>query len=984
MTDTTEQGLEAIIERDMLARGWIAGDPADYDRVHAVDVPQLRAFLDATQPGLSQALGLDGGSPAARLKFLARLQGQIAERGVIDVLRRGIDHASHHIDLYAALPTPGNARAEERFAANRWAVMRQLRYSADQGRRALDMLLGVNGLPLFTLELKNSLTGQRAEDAVHQLKQRSEKTNEPLFAFGRCVAHLAVDDAEVRFCTHLKGDASWFLPFNKGRDGGAGNPVNHAGLATAYLWQDILEPRSLADILEHYAQIVERKDERTGRKKREQVFPRYHQLDVVRRLLADARANIGKSLRRLIQHSAGSGKSNSIAWLAHQLAGAGGFDSVLIVTDRRILDKQTLDTVAGFTQVRATVGHADDSADLRRLIEQGKTIIVTTLQKFPPILEDIGSKHKTKRFAVLIDEAHSSQGGKAANALNRTLGERQEAEEESIEDKLNALAAARRLAKNASYYAFTATPKNKTLQMFGENYPGDDETKYAPFHVYPMKQAIEEGFILDVLKSYTPVESYYRLVPTGGPDDPEFDAARAQKRLRRYVEGHPHAVRLKAEIMADHFKAQVLQKKRIGGQARGMVVCGSIERAIQYFHALEERLRTTNAGFRCIVAFSGEHDWNGAKVTEATLNGFPSSEIPDRIKEDPYRLLVCADKFQTGYDEPLLHSMYVDKPLAGIKAVQTLSRLNRAHPDKRDVFVLDFINDTETIREAFADYYQTTILSGETDPDKLHDLKAHLDDSGVYDREHVEEVVRLFLTGKDRSKLDPILDDCVIRYGELGEDGQVRFKGEAKAFLRTYGFLGTVLDFVNAGWERLSAFLTLLVPKLPSPVEEDLSRGILERIDMDSYRADVKATLELALPEEDAEIGPVPVSGSGRPPEPKLDRLSAIVQAFNDQFSGYQFSDADRVRRFLTEELPQRVAADEKYQLAKGQGDAANARVEHDAAVGRVMVEALGDQLEAYKLFSDNDGFHRLIVDTSFGITYDGKDATGSAQDHLG
>ena len=676
-------------------------------------------------------------------------------------------------------------KAAERNEANRFSVTRQLRYSRDETQRALDLGLFINGLPVATFELKNSLTKQTVADAVEQYK-RDRDPREKLFEFGRCVVHFAVDDHEVRFCTHLKGKGSWFLPFNLGWNDGAGNPPNPNGLKTDYLWKRILTRDGLTDILENYAQIVETKDEKTGNKKPVQIWPRYHQLDVVRRLLADAQAN-GAGRRYLIQHSAGSGKSNSIAWLAHQLIGlkkddATVFDSIIVVTDRRILDQQIRDTIKQFAQVGATVGHAEHSGDLRKFIAEGKKIIISTVQKFPFILDEIGSEHRGRRFAIIIDEAHSSQGGRTSAAVSMALSTAgAEEDDETLEDKINRLMEAKKLLPNASYFAFTATPKNKTLEIFGEPEPQADGTvKHRPFHSYTMKQAIQEGFILDVLKHYTPVESYYKLVKKV-EGDPEFDTKRAKKKLRRYVESHDHAIRLKAEIMVDHFHEQVLALNKIGGEARAMVVTSGIERAIQYFHAIRDYLAERKSRYQAIVAFSGEHEYGGAKVTEASLNGFPSSQIADKIQEDPYRFLICADKFQTGYDEPLLHTMYVDKVLSGIKAVQTLSRLNRAHPKKHDVFVLDFMNDSDTIQEAFADYYRTTVLAEETDPNKLHDFKAALDGYQVYAVAQIDEFVALYLNGADRDRLDPILDACVAVYKEqLDEDGQVDFKGRPR------------------------------------------------------------------------------------------------------------------------------------------------------------------------------------------------------------
>ena len=996
--DTSEAGLETRICRtltgtDCLPRpagtrafvaetpasyggvGWLPGDPADYDREYCVDLVQLTAFLRATQPKVADALDLDHDSPTRR-KFLARLQDEVSKRGVVDVLRNGVQHGPHHIELFYGTPSPGNAQARALYAQNRFTVTRQLRYSRDETQRALDLVLFVNGLPVFTFELKNRLTKQTVHDAIEQYR-RDRNPREKLFELGRCVAHFAVDENEVWFCTHLEGKASWFLPFNKGWNDGAGNPPNPHGLKTDYLWREILTRDSMTDILENYAQLIVEKDPKTGKKRRRQIFPRYHQLDVVRKLLADARAH-GVGRRYLIQHSAGSGKSNSIAWLAHQLIGLTRdgrpvFDSIIVVTDRRILDRQIRDTIKQFAQVSATVGHAEHSGDLRRFIESGKKIVITTLQKFPFILDEIGHEHRGRRFAIIIDEAHSSQGGRTSAKMSMALSEAgAEDEDETFEDRINRLMESRKVLPNASYFAFTATPKNKTLELFGEPDPQPDGTvKHRPFHSYTMKQAIQEGFILDVLAHYTPVKSYYKLVKKI-EDDPEFDVKKAQKKLRRFVEGHEYAIRLKAEIMVDHFHEQVMAKGKIGGQARAMVVTSSIKRAIQYFHAIQDYLKERKSPYRAIVAFSGEHDYGGVKVTESSLNGFPSSQIADRIRQDPYRFLIVADKFQTGYDEPLLHTMYVDKVLSGVKAVQTLSRLNRAHPQKHDTFVLDFVNDPETIRKAFEPYYRTTILADETDPNKLHDLKADLDGYQVYAPAQVDELVRRYLSGADRDQLDPILDACVATYMEdLDEDDQIDFKGKAKAFLRTYGFLSSILPYTNAEWEKLSIFLNFLVPKLPAPKEEDLSKGILEAIDMDSYRVEKQATMRITLTDADAEIEPVPTAGGGHKPEPELDRLSNIIKAFNEQFGNIPWTDADRVRKLITEEIPARVAADTAYQNARKHSDKQNARIEHDKALARVMTALIQDDTELFKQFSDNESFRRWLTDTVFALTYE-------------
>ena len=1003
-TDTSEKGLETLIVRHLTdsdglgvppnrvaerppaygGAGYTAGSPQDYDRAHALDVAQLFAFLRGTQPETFAKLAMADANDAKdinRLKFLSRVSSEIGKRGVIDVLRKGVDHGPLHFILFYGTPSPGNAKAEALHAENRFSVTRQLAYSSDETRRALDLGLFINGLPLATFELKNSLTKQTVADAVEQYK-RDRDPRERLFEFGRCAVHFAVDDSEVRMCTHLQGKASWFLPFNLGHNDGAGNPPNPHGIKTDYLWKEVLTTAGLTNILENYAQIVEEKDPRTGKKKRKQVWPRYHQLSLVRDALADVRAN-GAGKRYLIQHSAGSGKSNSIAWLAHQLIGlkqdgnaSGGevFDSVIVVTDRRILDDQIQATIKQFMQVGATVGHAKDSGDLRRFIQDGKKIIVSTVQKFPFILDEIATE-AGKRFAILIDEAHSSQGGKTSAAMSEALsGPPQDEEEDkdaedTVYEALERRMAARKMLTNASYFAFTATPKNKTLEMFGEALPPDAEgkVKHRPFHSYTMKQAVEEGFILDVLKAYTPIESYYKLVKKTD-DDPEFDTKKAKKKLRRYVESHDHAIRLKAEIMVDHFHEQVIAAGKIGGEARAMVITSGIERAVQYFHAFKTYLGERKSPYRAIVAFSGEHDFGSGKVSEASLNGFPSSEIAGKIQTDPYRFLICADKFQTGYDEPLLHTMYVDKPLSGIKAVQTLSRLNRAHPRKHDCFVLDFQNNSAGITLAFQDYYRTTLLADETDPNKLHDLKAALDAAQVYAPEQVTSLMELFLAGAERDKLDPILDACVAVYMDrLDEDGQVQFKGKAKVFCRTYAFLSSAIAYSNAEWETLSIFLDLLTPKLPAPKEEDLAKGILDAIDMDSYRVEKKAVMKIALADEDAEIEPVPTDAGGRKPEPELDRLSNILKTFNEQF-GTLFTDTDRVARRIRDDIAPQVAADAGYQNAK-ENTPHTARLAHDKALANVMQHLLKDDTQVYKQFVENESFRRYVGDMVYSIT---------------
>ena len=969
-----ESSLEELIVDQMVEGGWTEGATADFDAAYALDLGHLTTFIEETQPNAAKALSF-AESPPARHKFLARLQGEITKRGVVHLLRNGVDHLGQHIDLYYPSATDGNAKAAELFAANRFVVTRQVHHSPSNRGDTVDLVAFVNGLPVFTFELKNNITKQTVDDAVQQY-QRDRDPRELLFAFGRTIAHFALDDQRVRFCTQLKGKSSWFLPFDQGFNDGAGNPPNADGVMTDYLWRRVLAPESLAGIIENYAQVVTEKNPKTGKRTAKAIFPRHHQLDVVRKLLADVAEN-GAGRRYLIQHSAGSGKSNSIAWLVHQLVeathqGAVAFDSVIVVTDRVILDDQLSQTIKSFLQVGSTVVHADRSGDLRRAITAGKKIIVTTVQKFPYILDDIGSEHQGRNFAIVIDEAHSSQGSKTSAAVSRALGGGVDSDEEdSVEDQINRIIEAKKLLPNASYFALTATPKNKTLEMFGEPVSNPDGTVgHRPFHSYTMKQAIQEGFIVDVLANYTPVGSYYKLMKTV-EDDPEFDVKRASKKLRAYVEGNQHAIAQKADIMVEHFLGQVIAKQKIGGQSRAMVVTSSIPRCIEYFHAIRDALAARKSPYEVIVAFSGEHDYKGVQVTEASLNGFPSRAIAEQIKTDPYRLLVVANKFQTGYDEPLLHTMYVDKTLSGVLAVQTLSRLNRAHPAKHETFVLDFANDAEDIQRAFDPYYRTTVLAEETDPNKLHDLVNDLDAFGIYTPEHVDEFVTRYLAGEPRDQLDPILDACVAEYVELPEEeDQVRFKGDAKAFLRTYNFLSTVLPYGSPEWEKRSIFLDHLVPKLPAPKEEDLAAGILENIDLESYRAEKLTAMKIVLDDDDGLLDPVPAAGGGMLATPELERLSEIVKSFNAHFGNIEWNDADRVERFITEEIPRLVAEDEAYQHAQANNDPANARVESDRALGQVMLRLIADDTQLFKEFQDNESFKRWLADAVFNATY--------------
>ncbi|MBS7223485.1 MAG: DEAD/DEAH box helicase family protein [Limosilactobacillus oris] len=972
-TDKTEKGFETLIVNWLVDQdGYQQGTNEDYNKEYAIDETRLFRFLNDTQPKEMAKLGVNQSDQKKR-QFLNRLSGEITRRGIIDVLRNGIKAYPADLILFYFTPTENNEQAKRLFDKNIFSVTRQLRYAIDASKLALDLCLFINGLPVITIELKNHFTGQTTADAVEQYK-KDRNPRELLFSFKRCIVHFAVDDQTVQFCTKLCGKASWFLPFNKGYHDGAGNPPNPEGIMTDYLWKDILTKTKLSRIIENYVQVVVEENPETRKKSVKQIWPRYHQLDCVEKLLADVR-QYGVGKRYLIQHSAGSGKSNSIAWLAHQLIGLERdgrpmIDSVIVVTDRRILDKQIRDTIKQFMQVKNTVVWAQHSGDLKKAIQDGKRIIVTTVEKFPYISQEIGQEHINHTFAIIIDEAHSGQSGRNAANMNLALSGLASDSELDNEDKINAMVEGRKLVKTASYFAFTATPKNKTEEVFGTPYEEDGQIKHRPFHVYTMKQAIQEGFILDVLKNYVTIDSWYKIAKKV-EDDPMFDKKRAQKKLRSFVEGNPDVIAKKAAMMVDHFHEQIIARKKLGGQSRAMVVTASIPRCIETYYAITKCLADRHSPYKAIIAFSGECSYHGQEppLTSAAMNGFPDAKIPQEFKKDPYRLLVVADMFQTGFDEPLLQTMYVDKPLSDIAAVQTLSRLNRAAPGKDEVYVLDFANKAETIEKAFSRFYRTTILSGETDPNKLYDLISLMEGYQVYDHSDVEKVVDLFLSGGERDRLDPLLDSCVVLYGQLETEDQIQFKSAAKAFVRTYGFLGSILPYGNAAWEKLSIFLNLLIPKLPSPQTDDLSEGILSTVDLDSYRNEAREAVAIRLEDEDAEIAPVPTGKVGHIVEPEMDPLSHIISEFNGMFGNIQWNDADNVQRQLLQ-IPAMVSRDEKYRNAMKNSDEQEARTESERALQQVIFSIMADNMELFKQFQDNPSFKKWLTDMVFNLTY--------------
>ena len=966
-TDTSEKNLETILVsylRDN--QGYEEGVSDNYNKDYALDTERVKRFLLSTQKQKVENTACFANELAER-RFFTELSKQLANRGITDVLRKGFRYISELFDMYYPLPSELNPTAQEMYAKNIFCVTRQLFYSKDNSN-SIDVMLSLNGMPIMTMELKNHYTGQTVENAIKQYRADRD-AKDPLLAPKRCAVHFAVDDDDIRMCTWLCGQSSWFLPFNKGVNGGAGNPVNPNGLRTAFLWEEILGKESLSDILENYAQIVKKKDEKTGIVKTSVIWPRYHQLEVVRNLLTETRTN-GIGNRYLIQHSAGSGKSNSITWLAYQLVGLLDgtqplMDSVIVITDRVNLDKQIRDNITAFKRLTNLVAWADSADTLRSNLESGKKIIITIVHKFPYILDSIGNELKNKRFGIIIDEAHSSQNGSMSAKMNIALSGNAGDEEIDLEDRLNAIIEGRKMVKNANYYAFTATPKNKTLHMFGAEFEqSDGETGHRPFHEYTMKQAIEEGFIMDVLKHYTTYNSYYKI-SKAIESDPEFEKKQAQKKLRAFVESQPETIQQKASIIVEHFHTQVIDKGKMGGQARAMVVTSSILRAIEFYYEITRLLDARKSPYKAIVAFSGSKNYGGKEITEADVNGFPSKDIEDNMGHDPYRILVVAEKFQTGYDQPLLHTMYVDRVLTDVKAVQTLSRLNRCHPKKRDTFVLDFANDIESIQASFQRFYKTTILSKETDPNKLNDLIQEIEEANIYTKSDVESLNDKYWSGAPREDLDPIIDTSVERFKELEENNQVRCKSSIKAFLRTYPFLAAVLPFKSIEWEMLNTYFSLLIHKLPVLRGEDFTEGLIDAIDFDKYRIIKGEEQKIELENTDAEIEPTPVGKPKGTSNPEMAKLSEIL----DEFNSINWIDKEKAKQQL-EELPVRLQSDEAFVNAARNSDKETAQRQCNMSLMMIIAQMLSENTEFCRNYLDNPDFMNFINQRIFQNAY--------------
>ncbi|MCS4038725.1 type I restriction endonuclease subunit R [Salinibacter ruber] len=978
-TMTDEEG-EAVSDPsvDYRAGSFTAGgyrqrDPGDYNRERCLIPEDLYDFVVATQPEEWNALKENVGGDA-KTQFAQRVSREIDARGTLNVLRRGVNLYGCRFDLVYFEPSTGrNPELQEKYRANVFSVVRQLPYSTSTGH-TLDLCLFLNGLPLFTAELKNPLTGQTFRDAIHQYRSDRDP-REPFFQFGRCLAHFAVGSEEVHMTTELEGEDTTFLPFNRGYDGGAGNPPSAHGYRTSYLWEQVWTRDSVLNLLQHFIAKIEEVDggEPTGEEKL--IFPRYHQMRAVRRLVGDDREN-GPGGRYLIQHSAGSGKSISIAVLAHQLAflhdedDASVFDTVIVVTDRRVLDKQIAQVILQFEQERGVVADIEEgAAGLGRALASGKRIVVVTLQTFPHVAEAIREQGQ-RDFAVIIDEAHSSQTGEYRKHLNDTLSasslkeaeEEDETEDADLEDKIMAEIEKRGHQPNVSNFAFTATPKSKTLELFGEEQPGGG---YEPFDVYSMRQAIDEGFILDVLQNYTTYNDYFRLLKRV-EDDPRYDTKQASRLLKSFVSVHEHTIREKVKIIAEHFATKVAH--RVGGKAKSMIVTRSRLHAVRFKRVLDDYLDEQGYAYDALVAFSGIVEDEGIEYTEASMNGFSDARTRSEFERDEYRFLVVANKFQTGFDQPLLHTMYVDKKLGGVNAVQTLSRLNRTHPEKEETMVLDFVNDAEDIQGAFEPYYERTTLQEGTDPNRLYDLEHQIREFGIITDRDLEEFAELWHEGGTQKELHSVLDRCVDRYDAATEEEQTDFRRQIGRYVRLYAFLAQVVPFEDVELEKLYILAKPLLSKLLARLDpSDVPEELVQYVDIDSYRIQESGSgsVEIEQGEE-----PLSAQSGGRPsssgPSKSEEKpLSAILERLNEQF-GYDFTEEDRV---FIKQLKKRVQDHDAVQKSIEVNEESAARLTFDDVAEDELQGMVDRNFKLYRKITDNEAFGRMLFDFLFDRT---------------
>lgn len=923
---TSEKTFEtAIVETLTESGGWLQGSNKEYSKEHALSPSELLLFLQNTQKLNWDKIAKIHGADVEK-KLLQRLCKELELRGSLDVIRNGFTDYGVKFDMaYFKPETSLNEQTQTLYNQNILTVTRQVFYSS-QNNSSLDLVLSLNGIPVATLELKNQFSGQNVSNAKRQYMYDRDP-RELIFQFKkRTLVHFTVDDEEVYMTTRLNKEKTRYLPFNKGFKNGKGNPPNEYGYKTAYLWNDILTKDSWLDIIGKFLHIEteEIEDKTTGKKhiKEEIIFPRYHQLDVVRKLADDARRN-GAGKDYLIQHSAGSGKSNSIGWLAYRLSSLHDatdtrvFHSVIVVTDRRVLDQQLQNTIYQFEHKTGVVQKIDkDSTQLAEALESGTNIIITTLQKFPFIIDKIGVLPERK-YAVIVDEAHSSQGGEASKKMKEVLAaktlEEAEAEEEisneyDEEDYIRESMSARGKQTNLSFFAFTATPKPKTLEVFGER---DAEGKPKPFHLYSMRQAIEEGFILDVLKNYTTYALYFKLSKQI-EDDPELNKKKAAIAIGRFVSLHPHNISQKTEVIVEHFRN--ITMKKIGGTAKAMVVTSSRLHALRYYHEFKKYIKSKGYGdIKPLVAFSGKVIDTAYPdgVTEVQLNGFKEKELPEKFDTQEYRILLVANKYQTGFDQPLLHTMFVDKKLSGVLAVQTLSRLNRTAAGKDDTFVLDFVNDREVILNSFQPYYETTTLSEASDPNLLYDLKNKLDGTQVYWQSEIDATAKVFFdkatTVKNQGLLYAHVQPAVDRYKGLEDEKQDEFKRQLTQWVRLYSFLSQIVPFQDVELEKFFAFSRLLLAKLP---KKDITARLRldDEVSLHYYRLQKISEGSIVLESQgEYELKGSTQTGMVKDKEEKA-KLSEIIEVLNERF-GTEFSNADQL---FFDQIEAEMVSDEK------------------------------------------------------------------------
>ena len=961
---------------DEIPGGYQRRATGDYDRALCLLPEDVLDFIRATQPVEWNKLR-EFHRDDVRPRFLKRLAREIDRRGTLDVLRQGIKDSGCRFHLAYFPPHSGlNDELQRLYESNLFSVVRQLHYG-ESG--VLDLALFLNGLPLFTVELKNPFTGQNVEDAVRQYR-RDRDPREAIFAFGRCLAHFAVDPDQVFVATHLTGPQTRFLPFNQGYNEGAGNPPvppTRGGYRTAYLWEQIWAKRSVLNLIQHFIHRVQKNGEGGGRGRNGganggaqiQLFPRYHQLDAVRRLVQDAREN-GPGRQYLIQHSAGSGKSFTIAWLAHWLSVLHDdrdervFDSIVVITDRKVLDRQLQETIRQFEQTLGVVENIDTtSKQLRQALEEGKTIIVTTLQKFPVIVEEIGEL-SGQRFAIVVDEAHSSQTGESSKALKSVLAvqdlEEAEAQEsgepEDLEDLVATEMKKRGRLANASTFAFTATPKPKTLELFGRPRP---DGKFEPFSLYSMRQAIEEGFILDVLENYTTYTTYWKLLKKI-EDDPTYDRAKASSLLKSFVDLHEHSIRKKVEILVEHFWEHV--ESRIGGKAKAMVVTRSRLHCVRFKLALDKYIEERRYPYKSLVAFSGTVEDGGKSYTESNMNGVPESGTAATFGRLEYRFLVVANKFQTGFDQPLLHTMYVDKKLGGVNAVQTLSRLNRTHPGKEETMVLDFANEAETIQKSFEPYYETTLLSEATDPNLLYDRQHELEEFGVFTQQDVDAFAELYFRNASQDRLYQALAPVKERAeGEMDDEELEDFRSALRKYSRLYAFLSQVLTFADPDLEKLYVFARLLRRNLRAGKQE-LPRDIQEKIDMDSLRVQRTFKGKIGLEQGAGEVEPANERGGHTPTVEQLEPLSRIIEELNERF-GSNLGPEDRI---TLDRLLNQAEGKESLRLSVENNTEENARLAFYTAIQEMFQDLVETNFQLYKRIVEDRHFSRDLLSSLF------------------